>query len=82
MKLTEEGDFGFYSGAAIQNANNGILFHNNHFMRTTNTELHAMVKSSDGYLHINNLTENDVGVVYTDCDIDLDGLRKWMEQFD
>lgn len=81
-KLNDDGEFGFYSGAAIKNANNEILFHNHKFCRTNNQEIHATVNSKNGYLHINNLEDNDVGVVYTDCDFEGADLRKWIESID
>lgn len=82
QKLNDEGNFGFYSGAAIENANNQLLFHNHKFLKTNNNEIHATVCHKDGYLHINNLTPNDVGVVYFDCKWNLHELRKWMEDID
>lgn len=78
-KLNEEGDFGFYSGAAVRNANNELLFHNDSFLKTNNNEIHATVVSKNGYMHINNLLDNDVGIVYTDCSYDVIDLRKWIE---
>lgn len=81
-KLNDEGDFGFYSGAAIRNANNEILFHNHKFLNTNNNEIHATVISKHGYMHINNLAADDVGIVYTDCDFDIIELRKWIESID
>lgn len=80
--MNDEGEFGFYSGAAIKNANNEIFFHNHKFLRTNNNEIHATVNRANGYLNINNLAENDVGVVYTDCNFDVAELRKWIESSD
>ncbi|XP_055314844.1 uncharacterized protein LOC129575366 [Sitodiplosis mosellana] len=81
-KLNEEGDFGFYSGAAIKNATNGIFFYNNKFFKTNNNEIHATVNSKKGYLHIDNLAADDVGIVYTDGDFDLKQLRIWIESIE
>lgn len=81
-KLNDEGDFGFYSGAAVRNANNELLFHTDKLLKTNNNEIHATVVSKNGYMHINNLTDNDVGVVYTDVSFDVSELGKWIESVD
>lgn len=82
QKLNDEGEFGFYSGAAIKNANNEILFHNHKMLKTHNNEIHATFDSTNGYVHINNLAENDVGIVYTDCVMDTFDLRRWIDSND
>lgn len=81
--LNEGGDFGFYSGSATKNANNELLFHNHKFMKTTNDEIHATVtKHHSGLININNLTPNDVGVIYTDSEFSMSELRRWIEETD
>lgn len=80
MKLNEEGEFAFYSGAAIQNANNEILFHKNKLFKTTNNEIHATVNSRNGYLHIDNLTADEIGIIYTDYGfVDIYQFQDWIE---
>lgn len=79
-RLYEEGDFGFYSGAFTQNANDELLFYNRGVPVEINGEIHSTVRLINGYLHINQLGENDVGIVYTDCEANtLHELRKWID---
>lgn len=52
---------------------------------TTNGQLHATVNSKNGYLHINNLEADDVGIIYCDfgiIDFDPKRLRLWIESID
>lgn len=81
-KLNNEGEFGFYSGAAIKNANNELYFHQSDYLNTQNDEIHVSVDSRNGYMYINNLTDDEVGIVYTDCDFDVPALRKWIQAVD
>lgn len=81
-KLNGEGEFGFYSGAAIKNANNELYFHRSDNLNTQNNEIHVSIDSKNGYMNINNLTDNEVGIVYTDCDFDVPSLLKWIQAVD
>lgn len=77
--MFEEGDFGFYSGAATQNSNDELLFHKCRMLRATDNEIHSTVRLIDGYLHIYKLGENDVGIIYTDSAADtLQKFRNWI----
>lgn len=79
-RLYEEGYFGFYSGEAIQNSDDELLFHTHRMFKTTDNEIHSSFQLTNGYLHINKLGRNDVGVVYTDCAADtLHKFRKLIE---
>lgn len=79
-RLYEEGDFGLYSGAITQNSNDELLFYNRGIPMTTDSEIHSTIRLINGYLHINKLGENDVGIVYTDCKANtLYEFRKWID---
>lgn len=83
-QLTDEGEFGFYSGTALEHrdATNGIFFHNDPYMKLHNNYIHATVDSNDGYMSISNLSANDVGVIYTDCKFNLIQFSQWLENND
>lgn len=80
-RLYEEGEFGFYSGACMQNANDELLFYTHGGVPVEiSGEIHSTVRLINGYLHINQLGENDVGIVYTVCEAStLYELRKWID---
>lgn len=81
--MLEDGDFGFYSGAALKDAQNGIFFHalrslgsDNHHMNS----LHVSIDSQNGCLNINHLQANDIGIIYTDCIFDVKMIQELMER--
>lgn len=80
-RLYDEGDLGIYSGAFTENSNDKLWFYNHAVPDEVDGEIHSTFRLINGYVHINQLGENDVGVVYTDCECasTLQEFRKWIE---
>lgn len=82
-RLSEDGEFGFYSGATFKNDSNGIYFHIHKTFNVSKdniNDLHVTVFTKDGCLNINNLKADDIGVIYTDCDFEEPMLKKMIER--
>ncbi|XP_031630372.1 uncharacterized protein LOC116345278 [Contarinia nasturtii] len=71
-------DFAYYSGDVFKSESNDSFIST--FLRTDNKELHASIKFIDGYMDINNLTENDVGLIYTDTDMTMNKIKSRLEK--
>lgn len=81
-RMFDDGDFGFYSGAATQNSNDELLFHKCRMLRTNDNEIHSTVRWINGYLHIHKLDENESGIIYTDSPADtMQKFRNWINSF-
>lgn len=82
--IQEDGDFGFYSGAAAKDAQNGIFFHVHRSFTNLEhqhtTDLHVSLDSKNGCINIDHLSANDVGVIYTDCVFDIKSVQDLMQR--
>lgn len=76
-KFYDRGEFSFYSGSGIKNADNEILFHlPNKVDHEKMRNLHVNITFRNGCWRIQSLDDNDVGVVYINHLIDYSSLKK------
>lgn len=80
-KLYDRGEFSFYSGSGIKNADNEILFHlPNKVDHEKMRNLHVNITLQNGCWRIQSLDDNDVGIVYIDHHLDCSSLKKIIEK--